>query len=260
MRKILALLFGLALFVPLAACGGGDDDETSSGSGSSSASSDEDDDESTTTTEEEDDDSGDSDSDGGANADSEYCGVVQDVIDLDDAFGDEELDFADDETVAIVVNALEDLRDSVDDDDIADDYDTAIDGFEAIADAVRDAGGDEDAELEVFTDPDFEDQFTEFTAATERIDEFTLEECGTTLDGSTETDDSSDSSSSSSGEDTSLEDFADDVEGCEDGDMAVCDELFAETPVGSEAEAVSHECGGEDPGGFHTGDCEEVFG
>ena len=257
MRKFLPLCFSLALLVPLAACGGGDDEESSSSSSSASASSA---DEETTTTEEQDDEGGDS---GGSNADSEYCDVVDEVIELDEAFGDDDLDFADEDTVELVVNALEELRDSVEDDDIADDYETMIEGFELIAEAVQDAGGDEEAALEVFTDPELEEQFTEFSEAGERIDEFTLEECGTTLDGETEvdaggfeeTEDSIDT-----GEDTSLEDFADDVEACEDGDMAVCDQLFSETPVGSEAEQVAEECGGEDPEGGHFGDCEEVFG
>lgn len=62
------------------------------------------------------------------------------------------------------------------------------------------------------------------------------------------------------GEDTSLDDFADLVESCEGGDMADCDQLYATTPVGSEAEAVALECGGEDPGGQNAGTCEEQFG
>jgi len=62
------------------------------------------------------------------------------------------------------------------------------------------------------------------------------------------------------GDDTSLEDFADLVESCEGGDMADCDQLFFDTPPGSEAEAVALECGGEDPGGDHRGDCEDQFG
>lgn len=263
MRKFLALVFGLALFVPLAACGGGDDEDTSSGSSSGSASSADEDEESTTTTEADDDEG---DGGGGANADSEYCDNVQAVIDLDDAFGEDEFDFTDEDTLNVVLDALEELRDSVDDDDIADDYDTAIDGFELIAEAVQDAGGDEDAALEVFTDPELADQLQGFEEATTRIDEFTLEQCGQTLDGSTEADggfEETDDTSSTAGaddEDTSLDDFADDVDACEGGDLEACDTLYSETPFGSEAEAVALECGGEDPGGNHTGDCVESFG
>jgi hypothetical protein len=66
--------------------------------------------------------------------------------------------------------------------------------------------------------------------------------------------------SGDSGEDTSLEDFADLVGSCEDGDMADCDTLYSTTPIGSEAEAVALECGGEDPGGDNAGTCEEQFG
>jgi hypothetical protein len=62
------------------------------------------------------------------------------------------------------------------------------------------------------------------------------------------------------GDDTSLDDFADLVDSCEGGDMADCDELYATTPAGSEAEAVALECGGEDPGGRHIGDCDAEFG
>lgn len=61
-------------------------------------------------------------------------------------------------------------------------------------------------------------------------------------------------------EDTSLEDFADLVESCEGGDMADCDQLYADTPIGSQAEAVALECGGEDPGGQNAGTCEDQFG
>ena len=250
MRKFLSLSFALALFVPLAACGGGEDEDSSSSSGSASSEEEE-----TTTTEEQDDD------DGGSNGDSEYCEVVDEVLELDEALGDDDIDFNDDDTVELLVDALEELRDNVDDDDIADDFGTMIEGFETLAEAVQDAGGDEDAELEVFTDPEFEDLFLEFAAAGERIDEFTLDECGVTLDGETETESSGSGSGSgsSSGEDTSLEDFADDVEACEDGDMAVCDQLFLETPIDSEAETVGATCGGRSEERV-SGQCETLFG
>ena len=73
-------------------------------------------------------------------------------------------------------------------------------------------------------------------------------------------DSSGDDSDDDSDEDTSLEDFADQVEDCEGGDMAACDQLYADTPIGSEAEAVALECGGEDPGGQNAGTCEDQFG
>ncbi len=46
---------------------------------------------------------------------------------------------------------------------------------------------------------------------------------------------------------------------CEGGDMAACDELYAVTPVGSEAEEIGATCGGrsDDP---IPGQCESTFG
>lgn len=61
------------------------------------------------------------------------------------------------------------------------------------------------------------------------------------------------------GEDTSLEDFADLVESCEDGDLADCDQLYLETPVGSEAETVGATCGGQSDDRLN-GRCEDELG
>lgn len=78
--------------------------------------------------------------------------------------------------------------------------------------------------------------------------------------GSDDSDDSDDSGGSSgSGEDTSLDDFADDVEDCEGGDLAACDQLYLETPVGSEAEAVGASCGGQSDTPLN-GSCESELG
>jgi hypothetical protein len=62
-----------------------------------------------------------------------------------------------------------------------------------------------------------------------------------------------------SGEDTSLEDFADLVEDCEGGDLAACDDLYFATPVGSEAETVGATCGGQSEERLN-GSCEAELG
>lgn len=87
-------------------------------------------------------------------------------------------------------------------------------------------------------------------------EDFPLEGFDDSGDGSS--DDSGDGSGDDS-EDTSLEDFADDVEACEDGDMEVCDQLFLETPAGSEAETVGATCGGRSDTEIPT-QCESEFG
>jgi hypothetical protein len=47
---------------------------------------------------------------------------------------------------------------------------------------------------------------------------------------------------------------------CVDGDNAACDDLYYATPTGSAIEAVAKSCGYRDPGGTHTGSCEEELG
>lgn len=253
MRKFLALLFGLALFVPLAACGGGDDEDSSSSSGSASSIEDEDE-ETTTTTEEEDEDEGDGDS-------SEFCGVIDDIQDADF----DELDFEDPEALAAALDALEELRDAAPG-DLEEDMDQLIAGFEFLAENFDDLSDPEaSAELE----EEFADEFEDFDAAGERVDEFSLEECGITVDGETAddttddtaTDDTASGSGSGgdSGEDTSLEDFADEIEDCEGGDMAACDDLFLSTPAGSEAETIGATCGGRSDEEIPF-QCEATFG
>ena len=49
--------------------------------------------------------------------------------------------------------------------------------------------------------------------------------------------------------DLSLKPTTNEVEDCEGGDMAACDQLFADTPVGSDAEQ-----GGDGPDGPETAD------
>jgi hypothetical protein len=251
MRKFLALVFGLALFVPLAACGGGDDDESSSdGSSSSSASSADEDEDTTTTTEEE---------DGGGSGDSDdFCGVIENINDADF----EDLDFEDPEAVAVALAALEELQDAAPNDDLADDLDELIAGFEFLAENFEDLS---DPETAADLQTEFEDEFPDFDDAGERVDEFSLEECGITVDGETADDTESTAGTVSDGgsgdddEDTSLDDFADDVDDCEGGDMEACDQLFAETPVGSEAETVGATCGGRSDERIPT-QCDATFG
>lgn len=62
-----------------------------------------------------------------------------------------------------------------------------------------------------------------------------------------------------SGGDTSLEDFADLVGECEGGDNAACDELYRDTPAGSEAETVGATCGGRSDERL-LGTCESELG
>lgn len=62
-------------------------------------------------------------------------------------------------------------------------------------------------------------------------------------------------------EDTSLEDFADGVEACEGGDLAACDDLYNDTPIGSQAEEIGATCGGEvEFGEIEPGTCEAELG
>lgn len=47
--------------------------------------------------------------------------------------------------------------------------------------------------------------------------------------------------------------------GCEGGDMAACDDLWARTPVGSELEEFAETCGGRAPDGGHQATCASEF-
>lgn len=96
----------------------------------------------------------------------------------------------------------------------------------------------------------------EVTAAGDDVLAFVDGECGTDLSSDPDSPAGTDPGTS---DDDSLEEFADLVDSCEDGDMADCDELFLITPVGSEAEDVGRTCGGL---GDQTtaGQCEELFG
>jgi hypothetical protein len=49
------------------------------------------------------------------------------------------------------------------------------------------------------------------------------------------------------------------IEACEGGDMAACDDLYYETPVGSEEERIGSTCGGRSEEEL-VGACEETFG
>lgn len=247
MRKFLAVFFGLALFIPLAACGGGDDDESSSDRTTTTA--DEDDDEETTTTEGDDEDEG-----GGS---SEFCGVIEDINDADF----DELDFEDPEALGAALDALEELRDAAPE-ELEDDVAQLVAGFEFLAENIDELSDPETAaELE----EEFADEFEDFDAAGERVDDFSLEECGITVDGETAdddggaTDDTVSDSGSDDGEDTSLEDFADEIDDCEGGDMAACDDLFLNTPADSEAERIGATCGGRSDEEIPF-QCEATFG
>jgi hypothetical protein len=268
MRKFLALLFGLALFVPLAACGGGDDEDSSSSSGSASSADDE---ETTTTTEEEDED------DGGDS--SEFCGVIDDIQDANF----DELDFEDPEALAAALDALEELRDAAPG-DLEEDMDQLIAGFEFLAENFDDLS---DPEAAAELEEEFADEFEDFDAAGERVDEFSLEECGITVDGETADDssgsgDDDDDAGSGGASDAelgdpesppdatedgllgtsvSVDELDDLMADCEDGDLAACDEVFAVTSVGSPEEDYGSTCGGRlDIEDEVNGQCEVTFG
>ena len=51
------------------------------------------------------------------------------------------------------------------------------------------------------------------------------------------------------------------AEDCRGGDMAACDSLYRQTPLGSELEALAMDCGGRADGlEEYRGTCEEEFG
>ena len=160
---------------------------------------------------------------------------------------DEALDGVDRDDEEEVFEALEDEFDEDDFEDINDDLvalaevvDDECD-TEIVATFEGEAGSDADEDEDSGDEDSGDDEET--TTTTEADDEETTTTAG----------------DDSSGEDTSLEDFADLVESCEDGNMADCDELFFQTPIGSEAEDVGRTCGGV---GDQTtsGRCEELFG
>jgi Septum formation len=61
------------------------------------------------------------------------------------------------------------------------------------------------------------------------------------------------------GGDGEEQDFSALIEDCEGGDMAACDDLYYETPVGSEEERIGSTCGGRSEEEL-VGACEETFG
>lgn len=160
----------------------------------------------------------------------------RDALDLIRTAADGDLDDEVD-LLLVVVDVFEDA----DDIDDADERDAAID--EALVDELS------PRELEELGD------------VNDDVKAFVDDECGSELADEPSGDDDpvvEDDDPGTAG-DASLEDFADLVESCEDGDMADCDELFFVTPVGSAAEDVGRTCGGV---GDETtaGRCEELFG
>lgn len=262
MRKATPLLFALLLFVPLAACGGGDDDNDGSSSGSSSGT-------------EEEASSGDAD---------EFCDQVDEIVESDLS---ENLDFEDEDELREAVDVLGDLQD-VAPSEIEDEFDTVMDFFDLILDNFDEFNDDENAEA---LQEEFADEIADFTEATEALDEFSLEECGQTIDGSTEdtsdfdeVEDEIDDGSSDSGDDSGDQELGDaesppeatedgllgigdmtvdeldDLMGdCEDGDLTACDEVYSNTSVGSPEEEYGSTCGGRIDEGVN-GDCELLFG
>ena len=209
--------------------------------------------------------------DDGANAD-DLCEreVTNAIDDLLNGSGDVPEDFDTEREALAVVRAAADgdLDQEVESvEGFLDDADQALEGVD------RD---DEEEVAEAFEDFDADD-FEEVNGDLLEIAELVDDECDTEIvadftgdtgegeeteetDDTADTDDTDDTAvDDEEAEDTSLEDFADLVESCEGGDMADCDQLFLETPIGSEAEDVGRTCGGE---GDETtaGRCEELFG
>ena len=220
----------LFLFAPLAACGGG----------------------------------------GGANADDLCERSTENAIDeLLNGGGDVPEDF-DDEREAIAVVAAAD-------DGVEEEAERVTEFLDEIDEALEGVDRDDDEEVEEALEDLDADDFLEVQEDLVELAEVVDEECDTEIvadfegeggdDGEDEEttttegdgEEPTTTADDSSGEDTSLEDFADLVESCEDGNMADCDQLFFETPVGSEAEDVGRTCGGL---GDQTtsGQCEELFG
>jgi hypothetical protein len=82
---------------------------------------------------------------------------------------------------------------------------------------------------------------------------------GSADDGGSDAGGSDDGSGDGGGDDNTLEEFADLVDQCEGGDNAACDELYANTPIGSEAETVGALCGGRSDERLN-GTCEIELG
>jgi hypothetical protein len=137
------------------------------------------------------------------------------------------------------------LQDAVDVmEDVGEGADSAAEATEALGEAFLEEFGAEGLE--------------EVTAAGDDLTQFVDRECGTDLSEG-EAEGGAVTTAPADEDDSSLEEFADLVESCEDGDMADCDELFFADPVGSEAEEVGRTCGGR---GDETtaGQCEDLFG
>lgn len=186
-----------------------------------------------------------------ASGTGDFCDQVQELADADlvENFGDPE-------ALAAAADSVEELSGSAPA-ELREDLEVlhgflglVLDNIEAISDPAQQEA------LQV----EFADELAAVLEATANVNEVTVDECGLAIDGSTPADGSVEDDASDGAEDTSLDDFADGVAGCEAGDMAACDDLYHFTPAGSEAEAVALECGGEDPGGNHQGDCEATYG
>ena len=205
---------------------------------------------------------------GGANADDLCERSTENAIDeLLNGGGDVPEDF-DDERDAIAVVAAAD-------DGVEEEAQRVTEFLDEIDEALEGVDRDDDEEVEEALEDLDPDDFLEVQEDLVELAEVVDEECDTEIVADFEGDSGGDTGDEGgddeettttaadddedAGEDTSLDDFADLVESCEGGDMADCDELFAVTPIGSEAEDVGRTCGGL---GDQTtaGQCEELFG
>jgi hypothetical protein len=188
MRKPLALLAALLLTTSLAAgCGdegddGANDDASTSVEGGDGATDDTDDsDESTTTTDGEspDDtaDASDTTLGAGSDPDSEFCEAAR-AFASDPEIAD--LDFTQPEDIQHGVDLLTGLRDAAPA-ELQDDLDIVIEGFQAVATALGEAGQDPAAQQEAIAG--LEGEFQTISEASTNVQTFTQEQCGIDVAG-----------------------------------------------------------------------------
>lgn len=200
MRKSLAVLFSLLLATSLAACGDDGDDESGSPSASASGTDDDvaagaDDGEGeggettdeTATPEDGDDAGGEDTGDDGtdepvgepADPDSEFCQQAN-VFATDTSLGD--LDFSDPADLETGVSLLESFRDAAPE-EIADDLQVIVDGFEAVATALAEAGTDPAAQAAAAEE--LQDDLAALSEASANVQQFTMDQCGIDITGGT---------------------------------------------------------------------------
>jgi hypothetical protein len=194
--------------------------------------------------------------DGGGSTEA-FCSALEDVENIDEP----------------TVEELEEVADTAPG-EISDDMEVLLDFLRAI----------EEDGFEGVEDID-EDELDE---AGQNVADFADEECGIDLDAGDDTgggstddgatddsgddstdddsaDDSGDDSGGAAGEPTEPPDLDDEGEAdlaaqCFDGDLAACDRLYLETPIGSDGEAYGATCGGRLDNQDSAALCEQTLG